>query len=264
MTPPYEEEVDLREFLRVLGRYRWFIAAVTLIAVLAAALASVFMPSVYRVEAVVEMEKTDAKGSQQSEGKAVLESRVLLKAALEGLGIATEPKEFKSRADAIKDTGYLRFTLEGRDAGQVAAVGAKMLELFLDQRNKIYEEYRLPMEKDLEKISGELERAGVDREKIAGLIADLEKSPLTEVEQKLYALQLAQIQSMQAQEKVGLLSQYLSLKDKLASMHPARIVDDLGEAEKVRPRLLLNTAVALVLGLMLGVFSALTCHWLKN
>lgn len=87
MTPPYEEEVDLREFLRVLGRYRWFIAAVTLIAVLAAALASVFMPSVYRVEAVVEMEKTDAKGSQQSEGKAVLESRVLLKAALEGLGL---------------------------------------------------------------------------------------------------------------------------------------------------------------------------------
>lgn len=258
----YEDEVDLREILLILWHQRVMIIFITLVAVLAAILASVVLPPVYRVEALVELERVDAKDSQQSEGKAILESQDLLKAALEQLAISADPRSFKASGEVIKDTEYLRFSLEGRDARQVTSVAAKMLALFIEQRNKFYEEHRMPLEKDLQKISSDLEQASSDREKMNELIAGLEKAPLNEVEQKLYALQLAQVQGIQAQEKVGLTGQYLALQDKLASMHPAKIVNNLSEPEKVRPRLVLNAAVALVLGLMTGIFFALGRNWL--
>ncbi|KYH32764.1 Wzz/FepE/Etk N-terminal domain-containing protein [Neomoorella mulderi] len=261
---PYEDEVDLREILLVLWRQRWMIILITLAAVLASVLASVVLPPVYRVEALVELERVDTKAPQQNEGKAILESQALLTTALEQLAIPADPRSFKARGEVIKDTEYLRFSLEGQDPPQVAAVAGKMVALFIEQRNKVYEERRAPLEKELHKISRELEQSSTDREKINELIAGLEKAPLSQVEQKLYALQLAQLQGIQAQEKVGLTGQYLSLQDKLAAMHPAKIVDDLSEPEKVRPRLLLNAAVALVLGLMAGIFLALGRNWLAG
>lgn len=43
--------------------------------------------------------------------------------------------------------------------------------------------------------------------------------------------------------------------------HLARVVDSVSEPLKVRPRLALNTAVSLVLGLMVGIFAALVRNW---
>jgi len=58
-----------------------------------------------------------------------------------------------------------------------------------------------------------------------------------------------------------LIAQYLSLQEKLAALHPARVVDSISEPLKVKPRLALNTAVSLVLGLMVGIFAALVRNW---
>ncbi|GEA14856.1 MAG: hypothetical protein PWR22_2162 [Moorella sp. (in: firmicutes)] len=260
----YEDEIDLREILLVLWRQRWMITFITLAAVLASIIASLVLPPVYRVEALIELERIDAKALQQNEGKAILESQALLTTALEQLAVPADPKSFKTRGEAIKDTNYLKFFLEGRDPSQVAAVAAKMVALFIEERNKVYEERRASLEENLQKISQDLEQSNAEKEKINALIAGLEKAPLSEVEQKLYTLQLVQLQGIQAQEKVGLIGQYLSLQDRLAAMHPARIIDDISEPEKVRPRLLLNAAVALVLGIMTGIFLALGRNWLAG
>ncbi|BCV20718.1 Wzz/FepE/Etk N-terminal domain-containing protein [Moorella sp. Hama-1] len=263
-APLYDDEIDLRELLLVLWHQRVLIAVVTLIAVVAAALASLALPKVYRVEALIQMERLDNKQSVQSEGKEILESRALLTAALNQLAVQADPLTFKATGQPVKDTDYLQFSLEGRDPAQLTKVADKMVALFLDQRNKIYKERRAPLDENLHKITADLQQSGADKGKIDELITSLQKAPLSEVEQKLYALQLAQMQDLQAQEKVGLMQQYIALQDKLAAMQPAKIVDGFSEPVKVKPRLALNVAVAFILGLMVGVFLAFSRNWLAG
>lgn len=263
-TPSYADEIDLRELMLVLWRQRLLITVVTLVAVVAAALASLVLPKVYRVEALVEMERVGDKQSVQNEGKEILESRALLTSALKQLAVQADPLTFKATGQPVKDTDYLQFSLEGRDPDQLTKVADKMLALFIDQRNQIYKDRRAPLEENLHKLTGDLEQSGTEKAKIDELTASLQKAPLSEVEQKLYALQLAQIQGLQAQEKVGLMQQYLALQDKLAAMQPARIVDGFSEPVKVRPRLALNVAVAFILGLMVGIFLAFGRNWLAG
>ncbi len=263
-TAPYGDEIDLRALFLQLWRQRWLVVAITLAAMLAAALASLALPGVYRVESLVELEKMDTGSLQQSEGREILESRALLTAALKELAITTDPRDFEAKAEVIKDTRYLKFSLEGPDPAQVTRVTGKMVDLFVAQRNKLYQERRATVEKNLQEVGRELEQAGSEKGRINELIANLEEAPLSEIERKLYALQLAQLQGFQAQEKMGLKGQFLSLQDRLAGMNPAQVVDATSEAKKVRPRLLLNTAVAMVLGLMAGVFLALGRNWLAG
>ncbi|OIQ60468.1 Wzz/FepE/Etk N-terminal domain-containing protein [Neomoorella thermoacetica] len=255
-TQQYEDEIDLREMLLVLWRQRLLIAFVTLAAVLAAVVASLALPKIYRVEALVEMERLDQKSPQQNEGKEILESRALLAKALQQLAIPADPLTFKATGEVVKDTDYLKFSLEGRDPGQVAALAGKMLTLFVDQRNQLYKERRAPLEEKLHKITQDLEQSEAETGKINQLVSNLEKAPLGDLEKRLYELQLSQLRGLQAQEKVGLMEQYLSLQDKLAAIQPARVVDGVSEPVKVRPRLLLNVAVAFILGLMVGIFLA--------
>ncbi len=253
----YEDEIDLREVILVLWRQRLLIALVTMAAVLAAIVASLAMPKVYRVDALVEMERLDQKSPQQNEGKEILESRALLTNALQQLAIPADPLTFKANGEVVKDTDYLKFSLEGRDPGQVAALASKMLTIFVDQRNQLYKERRAPLEEKLHKITRDLEQSEAEIGKINQLVSSLEKAPLGELEKRLYELQLSQLRDLQAQEKVGLTEQYLSLQDKLATIQPARVVDGISKPIKVRPRLLLNIAVAFILGLTVGIFLAL-------
>ncbi|MCG0279049.1 MAG: Wzz/FepE/Etk N-terminal domain-containing protein [Thermanaeromonas sp.] len=256
-----EEEIDLKELLYTLWNHRRSIIAITLLAVLVSIAISFILPPAYRVEALIELDKTDAQSLKPNEGKEILESRVLLTRALEQLSLDLDPLSFKQRADIIKDTGYIKFSLEGRDPGQVKLVAEKVVNLFLEERNKVYRERRAPLEENLRKLESDLEQYQATRGKIAQIISTLENSSLSDVEKKLYALQLAQLSSAQAQEKVGLIAQYLSLQEKLAALHPARVVDSVSEPLKVKPRLALNTAVSLVLGLMVGIFAALVRNW---
>ncbi|MGI9862082.1 Wzz/FepE/Etk N-terminal domain-containing protein [Moorella naiadis] len=263
-APLYDDEIDLRELLLVLWRQRVLIAVVTLIAAVAAVLASLALPRVYRVEALIQMERLDNKQSVQSEGKEILESRALLTAALNQLAVQADPLTFKATGQPVKDTDYLQFSLEGRDPAQLTKVADKIVALFIDKRNQIYKERRATLEEDLHRITTDLQQSETDKGKFDDLIASLQKAPLSAIEQKIYALQLAQMQDFQAQEKVGLMQQYLTLQDKLAAMQPAKIVDGFSEPMQVRPRLALNVAVALILGLMVGVFLAFGRNWLAG
>ncbi|MGI9952143.1 Wzz/FepE/Etk N-terminal domain-containing protein [Moorellaceae bacterium AZ2] len=256
-----EEEVDLRDLVLALWRQRRLIILVTLLALLASVLFSLFTPAVYRVEALVELDGTDPQSLKPNEGKEVLESRALLAQALDQLSLKADPSSFKPRGEIVKDTNYIKFSLEGRDPEETVAVAEKMLALFVEKRNQVYNERRAPLEENLEQISRDLEQGRRDREKVQAIIAGLEKESLGDIERQLYALQLSLLQGMQAQERVELMGQYLSLQDKLSSLHPARVIDGVSRPEKVRPRLVLNVALSVVLGLMAGTFLALGRTW---
>ncbi|HBT47961.1 MAG TPA: hypothetical protein DEA73_08850 [Peptococcaceae bacterium] len=256
-----EEEIDLRELVLALWNQRRLIILVTLMALLAAVVFSLLSPPVYRVETLVELDNTDPESFKPNEAKEVLESRALLAKALEQLSLEVDPSIFEAEGEIVKDTNYIKFSLEGRDPEETTAVADKMLALFLEERNRVYREKLAPLKENLEQISQDLERGSIDRDRIQSIIASLEKEPLGDIERQLYALQLSLLQSMQAQERVGLMVQYLSLQDKLSSLHPARVIDGVSPPEKVRPRLFLNVAVAAVLGLMLGTFVALGRTW---
>lgn len=78
MYEDHDEVIDLRELLLAIWRQRWLVIGVTLVSLLVSVLVSFASPRVYRVEALVELDKVEAQPLKQYEGKEILESRALL------------------------------------------------------------------------------------------------------------------------------------------------------------------------------------------
>ena len=61
--PPYEDEINLIDYLRVLWRWKWLIIGGTLICAVAAAIISLQMPKIYEISTVIEPGIAGVKGS---------------------------------------------------------------------------------------------------------------------------------------------------------------------------------------------------------
>jgi len=177
------------------------------------------------VEALVDLGNMENRPLKAAEAKEILESPSLLSRALKEMGLPDDPRALKAyriQAQPVEDSNYIKFSLEASGKKEIQPLGEKIISLFIEERNKDYQEQKLFLEENLK---------------------------------------LLQIQGTQAQEKLDLLNLYLTYQDKLMALKPAKVVSGIREPLKVRPRLALNASLGLILGAMVGVFLALASHW---
>ena len=258
------EEVDLREILAAIGSKWRLVLAVTLLCFLGAVLGSLIMPKVYKAEALVDLGNIENHPLKAAEAKEILESPSLLARALKEMGLPDDSRALKAyriQAQPVKDSNYIKFSLETSKKKEIQPLGEKVISLFVEERNRDYQEQKLFLEENLKHIEENLARTEVGTERLSEAISSLERAPLGELDKKILTLQVLQIQGAQAQEKLGLLNLRLTYRNKLMALKPAKVVSGIGEPLKLRPRLALNAALGLILGAMVGVFLALASHW---
>ena len=248
--------ISLRDYLVVLRRQRWVIAVVTVIVVAVAVAISLIETPIYEAEAEVVVEpvrRTQDVSLEQLLGasntmveteRRIILSRPVTDRVIEELG-AGDPQELQEqvRVEVVRDTRVVQIIAEDPDPVAAASIANAYATAYLDYRRNQAVESLLGARANLE------ERADRLREDIRSLDAQIDaasedEASSLEVQRDSLLAQLSQVVGQMAElgETVDVVSGGGDI------IEPATVPSD-----PVSPRPLRTGALAVVLGLLLGV-----------
>jgi polysaccharide biosynthesis transport protein len=252
-----DDVISLQDYLTVLRRRRWLIVAVVVLTVLAAVGASLVQTPVYEAEAEVIVEPVrraqdvsleELLGGPQNSfvetERLVVTSRPVATRAAEVLGTSEVSELLEDvRVEAVRDTRVVRILATDTDPVQAASTADAFATAYLDHRRAQAVDELLAAAATIET------RATAIREDIAAIDAQLEDADGDEetslqLERDSLIAQLATVNAQAAEAGDG----GTSVAGGGSVLSPAEV-----PVTPVSPQPLRNAALALVLGLMLGV-----------
>ena len=143
--PPYEDEINLIDYLKVLWKWKWLIVAGTLICAVAAAVISSQMPKIYRVATVIE---PGIIGLDKSGNYMYMDSKNISGKINEGLyynnikkllNIDPSKTNLEFKADVGKFTNQIRISAEckEKDVDLGLEASKKLIALISDDGEKV-------------------------------------------------------------------------------------------------------------------------------
>ncbi|MGB9790957.1 MAG: Wzz/FepE/Etk N-terminal domain-containing protein [Thermacetogeniaceae bacterium] len=271
----YEEEIDLRDLLLTLWRYRKLIVVIFLLAVVVSSVVSFLLPPVYEVKSLVSLGSVTASNGQTvnvispAAAKEMLMSDDLFREAVEkaGLDLANPTVGYCRKglkAEAVKDTNFVRITIETGDP----VVGMKILNELVD----VFKHRAASgFDRQMELTKGELKRIDAELKELDKNIESTKKA-LEEMEKTADGLameweraRLLDSLSRFQEQRNKLLDKKFSLEQVLNTSKGIEVVEEPSvSAAPVRPRKKLNIAVSGVLGLMVGTFAAFALDYFRR
>jgi non-specific protein-tyrosine kinase len=266
--------VELEEYIRTLLKWWWLILLCTLCAAIASYVVSDMMPPVYEANVKLMSNQSTNTGivdySSLLGGQQVIESyrelmqtRPVLETVIARLDLPYSPGELARRIEVnvIRDTQLLELRVEDNDAQRAADIANEIALTFLMQR---------PAEQQLQEIE-DYEQTLV--EQMVALEQAIERTE-AEIEQSIASSGLvmqeefSQMQLRQSQQQgayANLLSGYLNIRAMKSRLLDVVVVEPAqAPKEAIRPRKLMNTAVAAVSGCMIACVLAFLLEYLSD
>jgi len=266
--------MELKRYFQTLWKWWWLIVLCTLCAGIASFTVSSLMPPVYQARALLMANQSTSTGivdySSLLGGQQVIETyrellrtRPVLEAVIARLGLPYSPRQLAERIEvtAILNTQLLELTVEDNSAQRAADIANEIALTFLLQRST---------EQQFQELE-DRERAIV--EQMSALERAIEQSE-TEIERwraspgLLTQEELATLQSQQSQQRgtyANLLSAYLNVRSMRSRLLDVVVVEPAQPPSgTVRPRKVLNTAIAAASGGMIACALAFLLEYLND
>ncbi|NPV29924.1 MAG: hypothetical protein HPY58_09795 [Firmicutes bacterium] len=275
--PAYEEEIDLRDYLLVLWRCRGLILGILLAAVATSAVLSFFvLAPVYEVGATISLGYLSPAGANPIHplytdpafAKEVLLSDDLLHEVVEDLRLDVPPSQFRSfkesiKVEPLKETNLLRLTVETEDPAEGQAVLKKMIEIFQRGSRAQIDRHRGLIVGELDRIKADLAEAEQNIKETQAALKRLAAG--TGMAADLQQARLLDALSRFEEQRQSLLQQQAARRQELSGIEGMQVIEAPRiPADPVRPRKMLNIAVAALLGLMVGVFAAFALEYFRS
>jgi len=290
-----DDEIDLMDYVKVILKRKLFILAVFLVAVLAATVFSFLSPRVYEIDTVLEMGNV---------GEKIVEAPAQLMGRIEGdvygafirakLNIS-ERDYPEIKAENPKDTSLIRKIIESSEpqkAKRILKEGNNLIiaehQEKLDSEKDLLEKKIVTIqanigvvEKDIERVRTKILSLKEEERSLEAKVAALQQVliyqqdpgtqfALFDVKEKLEAKKQEiennhlQINSLQMQIN-DMESQINTLEKQIKYIRPTVVIKEPTVSESpIKPRPLLNMAIAGILGLFIGAFLSFGREWWKN
>ncbi|MGB9873226.1 MAG: Wzz/FepE/Etk N-terminal domain-containing protein, partial [Anaerolineae bacterium] len=269
-----EEEIDLRQYLVLLRRWWWLVIGCALLAAVVSFVISSWMQPVYQARATLLVQQAPTAGL--SEYTAVLTSerlaqtytqmltgRPVLEATIARLGLSETPERLAKRVkvERVRDTQLIRVSVEDTDPARAAAVANALAEVFVEQVRTLqearYAESLGNLKAQIDELSALIEETQKELESRSRDTTTQGQAERTRLETILAGYRNTYAALVQSYEQMRLTAAQSA--ETVVLFEPAQVPQ-----EPVRPRKLLNTAIAGVLGLMLAVGAVFLIEYLDD
>jgi succinoglycan biosynthesis transport protein ExoP len=269
-----KQGMELEGYFRTLWKWRWLILICTLCAGGISFAVSYMLPPVYEAQVLLMSNQSANTGivdySSWLGGEQVIETyrellqtRPMLETVIARLSLPYSTRELARRieVDTIPNTQLLRLRVEDSDAQRAADIANEIVLTFLLQRSagqqleeieayeQILVEQMTALKQAIEKAEAEIERSRAS----PGLLTQEE---------------LATLQARQSQQRAAyanLLSAYLSIRSTKSRLLDLLVAEPAQPpVEAIRPRKMLNTAVAAASGCMIACALAFLIEYLND
>lgn len=270
---PTENGVELRWLFKVVRRWWWLVAAAGLVAGVGAYVASSRMSPVYRATATLLVDS--ARGNEGAEYSDIMASerlaltysqmvtgRDVLQATMARLQLQETLDKFakRVRADPVANTQLLRLSADDPDPARAAAIANTMANVFNEKVQAFelgqYTESLLSAQKRLDDVSKLLVRTQIDIDSASAQPVP-DQAELARLDRLL--IEYRSDYKLAQQD-------YESLRLTVAQSTDNVNLIEAAEApvKPISPRIPLNTAIATVLGLVIGAGAALVVEYLND
>jgi capsular exopolysaccharide synthesis family protein len=258
-------QADLRQYISLLWRWAWLILLATILAGGAAYITSQLQDPVFQAtttllinEATSSAQTSDYTAILTSERLArtyseMLTKRPVLTEVVEILGLEEEYGDLKALQEVItvqlvRDTQLIELSVEDTDAEQAAEIANIVVKVFAHQNQELqasrYAESKASLEGQLTRLDGQIHNAVTELDSLGGDPQDENEVARLEVELVQYRQTYSQL--LQSYEQIR-------VAEAQATSNVVQVEPAIVPEEPIRPRVLMNTALAAVVGGMLAV-----------
>ena len=264
-TDVYEDEIDLRDLLLVLWKWRKLILAIFLVSLLIGAVYSFAVSPVYQVQAKISIGSFESEtNSTQPKMTPETAKEILLSSDLqeEAWGAGTNAEGLN--VEIVADTNILEITLDTNDPQQGEVLLNKLINFFDEREGVRYERSKELINNDLQRTEEELQEVNKSIKQTRELLDKLSKAGLSSTSE-IQQIGLLDSLSRFTEQREKLLEKKLESEQKLNSIEGIKVLEKPeAPSSPVRPRKKLNITEAGVLGLMVGVFVAFTVDYFRR
>ncbi|MCK4244299.1 MAG: hypothetical protein KAX20_01595 [Candidatus Omnitrophica bacterium] len=241
-----KEEVDLSDYLKVMGKRKWTIIITFLACILFSLLLTFLQKPVYRIKSAFEIGSITAgsrlglRATMTPEATASLcKSDYLLNKVKEILGLPKK-EEIKIKAESKPDSPMVAISLESSLPEKAVKIVSTITDLIVKEQNSLYEKKISSLKEEVKGIQKQIElsrRSGKNKNEV--------------LTSSLYLNQL-QIRFNEIQERI-------------TSFRETRVIFPATIPERpIKPRPAFNLAVSIILGGFLGIFLAFFQEYLSK
>lgn len=269
-----EEEIDLRQYLFVLQRWWWLIAGCALLAAVVAFVVSSLMQPVYQATATLLVQQAPAPGVTDytalltSERLArtytqMLKGQPVLEETIARLALQETPDDLAGRVtvELVRDTQLIRVKVEDTDPSRAAQVANTLAEVFVGQVQTIqqqrYGDSLERLQQQIDELAALMEETQKRLDALKGSTSAQDQAERARLETILAGYRNSYTTLVQSSEQMRLTASQ--------STDTVFLYESAQTPQKpVRPRKLLNTALAGIVGAMLAVGAAFLMEYLDD
>ena len=269
--------MELRQFVTVIWKRLWLIVFATILVTVMTYYMSATMTPIYSAAATLEIDlgsdpRSDiwsAAVASERLAKTYVEqikAPVLLRQASEALGVGIRAADVA--VSQVRDTQLINITVESPDPGFAQAAANRVTEVFI-QQNEAKQQARFDNGKrDLDRQVADLEKSIEETQKAITSLG-VPEDPKNAYMPEFTRLELSGLQTQLSSYQTRYTILLKSGEDfRLAAARQADNLRVFSAAElprsPVKPRVMLNTMLGLISGLVLGVSSAFLMEYLDD
>jgi uncharacterized protein involved in exopolysaccharide biosynthesis len=257
-------ETDLADYIKVLFRQKWLILAVFLASIIAAVVATLMMPKIYRIETSIEVGQINGQPIEplsQTTGK--INNDVYSVAAEKDSGTSGNNYP-KINAENLKDTNLIVLRAESDDVGGAKNALEKVDGIILKEHQSDVQKTKDLLTDNVNRINAKISSLEAENKNLKDKISSLQKTLLS---QQTLAIQFILYDTKEELEKSkqeieDLYLEASSLQKELDSISQTQIIKLVSvSGNQIKPNLVFNITIAGVLGLFVGIFFAFCKDW---
>ena len=266
--------MEIRQYTAILWRWKWLLVLCTLLAAAAAFVASSLTTPVFEASTMIFINQ--APDSRTSDYTAILASerlartyaemltnRPVLEEALSRLELSIDPKDLKDAMDVqlVPDTQLIELKVQSPNPSLAAVLADSIVQVFAEQIDALqtsrFAASKASLSAQLDRISEQIATDEVAIDDLGDPQTDTDKSEVDRLQTELAQYQASYTNLLQSYEEL-----------RFAEARSISNVIQVEPAEQpqspIRPRILLNTLVASVVGGMIAAGAVFLIEYLDD
>lgn len=269
---PDYDEIDLRDIIIVIWRRRKTILSIFLVTVIAATAFAFLQKPEYKMSSTISLGNYNSNIYRNPAGaKEVLLSDNVLMEVIKQLNLDVKPTEYRDfkkqiSVDVVKDTSFVQISVQETDRELGKKIIEEMIAIYTELSLKDYSNHEKLITQQLATVNKQIKEKEEELSLAKQFITTLEKDPgIDETKKEIRTNEVYNYLREIDNQRITLLDRYLSLQKEKDALEHVKVINPVRIPQyPVAPQKKLIVAIAMVLGLMMGLFIAFIQDYFKR
>lgn len=266
-----EDEIDLRRFIFVFYKRRWFIISFLIASVVAGGITALLLKPTYQASAQIDLGNyRETIYTTPSSAKELIVSSTILKSVIDKLGLDNEYKitTLKNSLDIsdVKGTSLMNITLESKDPVKTAKIANEISDVFIQESLKEYNDTLQQFQNELEIVQELSKQSQKSLERNKDLLFKLEtETPGGSLDGDLNKKTLLEFIQREENKLLEFKARQLQINKEIINLAKPKFINNADVPDNpVKPDKVLIVSLAAFFGVVAGTFSAFIIEFFSN